>query len=174
MIIETMALDENTRVNIRYDEGTECPLEWLTEHELVITANPYWINPTFDTRNDTTYRILDYAPDPVEALEKHYARRGWETVTRLWRGSSQSDWLEYVLAVPQGELGDLEAFAVTFEQWLNGEVYDIEIERLTATCTCADNENCRRWETTDRIGGMYPEPGEDIETSIYRIFQEEV
>ena len=162
--VETFNLTETNRIVVEYDEssGFDCPLDWEPDNLYVtVIKEPYRHSSNIgrDTvpHNVPIDKIRDYAADDdelVEALTRHFARRGYNMEYRRWRGYSQGDWLDYVIATPSTDDNRALCMARSLETWLSGDIYVLALETLE-TWHNSRGDSRETWETTDVIGGVY-------------------
>ena len=162
--VETFHLTETSRIVVDYDESSwsDCPLNWEPDNLYVAIINePYHYRSNIgrDTvpHNVPIDEIRDYAADDnelVEALGRHFARRGYDMEYSQWRGYSQGDWLDYVIATPSTGDNRARSMARALETWLSGDVYCLALETLE-TWHNSHGDSRETWETTDIIGGVY-------------------
>lgn len=162
--VETFQLSETSRLVVDYDEASwsDCPLDWEPDNLYVAVINqPYRHNSTIERdtvpHNVPIDEIRDYAADDdelVEALGRHFARKGYDMLYRRWRGYSQGDWLDYVIATPSTGDNRARSMARALETWLSGEVYCLTLETLE-TWHNSRGETRETWEVSDSVCGVY-------------------
>lgn len=160
--VETFHLSETSRIVVDYDETSwsDCPLDWEPDNLYVAVINqPYRHNSTIERdtvpHNVPIDEIRDYAAgedELIEALGRHFARKSYNMLYRGWRGYSQGDWLDYVIATPDRER--TIDMADNLEAWLSGDVYRVTLEELE-TWTNAAGDTRVTWEHVDSVGGVY-------------------
>lgn len=162
--VETFQLTGTSRIVVDYDETSafDCPLDWEPDNLYVAVINePYWHHSTLE-RDTIPHSVpidemRDYAADDdelVEALRRHFSRKGCTMLYRKWRGYSQGDWLDYVIAAPSADVNRAQDMANSLETWLSGDVYCLTLETLE-TWHNSRGETRETWETTDVIGDVY-------------------
>ena len=176
-ILETIAINDNYRVAVTYDNVYECPLAWDDEiNAHTIRADRHTLNMkelgVYDAEGyalDALIDTLDYYgngdPEDMDtAILKHLKRKGY--AARIAEVGGHASWHFAVFyAKPDG--GDVNAWINgnirTFEQWRDGEVYILTLERRT-TWTNDRGETRETWETVDSCGGYYFDSYKDLET----------
>ena len=153
----TKTADYRIVVSADYDSG-ECPLEWSEGAALGYGFGWYNRQRKFgnvELREDmaefvrTVGDYLDSENAILGALERHYARQGYNVERRNWHGYSQGDYMEYVAISRDGT-----PKCSAFESWLQGDVYHVDLER-SVTWTSDDGRTKEEWETVESVGGCY-------------------
>ena len=153
----TKTADYRIVVSLDEDSG-ECPLEWSGDAALGYGFGWYNRQREFgneELREDMAEFVrmvgdyLDSENAILGALERHYARQGYDVERRNWVGYSQGDYMEYVAISGNGDLA-----CSAFESWLRGDVYNVDLER-SVTWTSDDGRTMCEWETVENVGGCY-------------------
>ena len=162
--VETFHLTETSRIVVDYDESSwsDCPLDWDPDNLYVAVIKEPYLNRSNIGRDTVPHNvpideIRDCAADDnelVEALGRHFARKGYDMDYRHWHGCSQGDWLDYVIATPSTDDNRAPDMARNLEAWLSGDVYCLTLETLE-TWHNSRGDSRETWETTDIIGGVY-------------------
>ena len=178
-ILETIAINDNYRVAVTYDDISDCPLAWDDEiNAHTIRADRDALNMkelgVYDAEGyalDTLVDTLDYYGngDPDErdtAILKHLKRKGY--AARIAEVGGRASWhLAVFYARPDG--GDVNAWKWikgnirTFEQWRDGEVYILTLERRT-TWTSDTGDTRETWEAVNSCGCYYFDGRDDLLT----------
>ena len=176
-IIETIAVNDNYRVAVTYDDISDCPLTWddeINAHTIRVDRNTLTMKElgAYDAEGDDIQGVIDAleeftdstSDEIAEAILKHLTRKGY--AARIAEVGGRNDWHFAVFyARPDG--GDVNAWINgnirTFEQWRDGEVYILTLERRT-TWTSDTGDTRETWETVDLCGGYYFDSYKDLET----------
>ena len=176
-ILETIAINDNYRVAVSYDEISDCPLAWYNEISAhTIRADRHTLNMkqlgAYDAEGDALDTLLDTLDyygngDPEDmdtAILKHLTRKGY--AARIAEVGGREGWHFAVFyAKPDG--GDVNAWINgnirTFEQWRDGEVYILTLERRT-TWTSDTGDTRETWEAVNSCGCYYFDSYKDMET----------
>ena len=176
-ILETIAINDNYRVAVSYDEISECPLAWNDEinaHTIrvdrgIMNMKELGVYDEEGYALDTLIDTLDYYGngDPEEmdtAILKHLKRKGY--AARIAEVGGREGWHFAVFyARPDG--GDVNAWINgnirTFEQWRDGEVYILTLERRT-TWTSDTGDTRETWEAVNSCGCYYFDSYKDMDT----------
>mgnify|MGYP003112881423 FL=1 len=165
--IDTELLSDKYRLALRY---WEADISWLEFHGLSV----YVVGPR-EWRHLTTGPLtaeLDRAAEhhypahdmQAQALSTHLSRQGYTFKALTSRGHSQSDWLDCVAyldhattGVEEAErLGVLEDCLDTWEAWLWGDSYLLQVEQLV-TYRAEGFPDLKEWlpvEGEDTVAGV--------------------
>ena len=175
-IIETIAINDNYRVAVTYDDIPDCPLAWYNEisaHTIRVDRHTLTMKElgAYDAEGDDIQSVIDALEEftdstideIAEAVLKHLKRKGY--AARIAEVGGRDYWHFAVFyARPDG--GDVEAFISgmvrTFEQWRDGEVYALALQRRT-TWTSDTGDTRETWETVDSCGGYYFDSYKDLD-----------
>jgi hypothetical protein len=170
--VNAITIDDRTRVVVEYDldAGDDCPLEWQGAGYVSIRnayhGSPFTVDPA-ETADTVRHIVdqLDGARGDVEgaietAIVKHYARQGYVAARLDLRGSSQSDWHDGYVYVIRENAEWLEGMGETLQQWYEGAVYVLTLQRLE-TWTNEAGETRDTWESHDSMGGVYVDAWDD-------------
>lgn len=173
-IIDTIMVDDDTRILVSYDDMPDNPLEWGVSS---IEAMPLSISSRLDDseysmNNEDMLTIVDGVDmvggdidDLVKALDKHYDRRGWSHYVAHYAGPSQGDWVDMYIATDSNEYCEAESFANDeFEKYWDGEVYTLVLERRH-TWHDDKGETLYTWDMVDNLSGVYGDSTEDIKAA---------
>ena len=173
--IETIAINDNYRVAVAYDDISDCPLTWTDEiNAHTIRVDRHTLNMkqlgAYDAEGDDIQSVIDAveeftdstSDEVVEAVLKHLKRKGY--AARIVEVGGRNAWhLAVFYARPDG--GDVNAWLKgnihTFEQWRDGEVYTLTLERRT-TWTSDRGETRETWEAVDSCGAYYFDERDDL------------
>ena len=176
-ILETIAINDNYRVAVTYDDISDCPLTWnddINAHTIRVGRNTLTMKElgAYDAEGDALDTLLDTLEyygdgDPGEvddAILKHLTRKGY--AARIAEVGGRDYWhLAVFYARPDG--GDVEAFisgmVSTFEQWRDGEVYTLALQRRT-TWTSDTGDTRETWEDVESCGAYYFDSYNDMDT----------
>ena len=176
-ILETIAINDDYRVAVTYDDISDCPLAWDDEFNAhTISVDRRLLNMkeigVHDSEGDDIQSVIDAleeftdstSDEIAEAVLKHLKRKGY--AARIAEVGGRDGWHFAVFyARPDG--GDVEAFISgmirTFEQWRDGEVYTLALQRRTLWTSDAGDTR-ETWETVEACGGYYFDSHKDLET----------
>ena len=176
-ILETIAINDDYRVAVSYDDSPDCPLAWNDEFNAhTIRVDRHTLNMkelgVYDAEGDALDTLLDtvdyygngYPEDMDIAILKHLKRKGY--AARIAEVGGRDGWhLAVFYARP--DAGDVNAWLNgnirTFEQWRDGEVYTLTLERRT-TWTNDRGETRETWEAVDSCSGYYFDSYKDLDT----------
>ena len=175
-IIETIAISNDYRVAVTYDDLSDCPLAWDEINAHTIRVDWGILNMkelgAYDAEGDALDTLLDtldyYGNGNTEEIDiailKHLKRKGY--AARIAEVGGRHDWhIAVFYARPDG--GDVEAFISgmirTFKQWCDGEVYTLTLERRT-TWTSDAGDTRETWETVEACSGYYFDSHKDMDT----------
>ena len=176
-ILETIAINDNYRVAVTYDYLSDCPLAWDDEfnaHTIRVDRNTLNMKElgAYDAEGDdldTLLDTLDYYGNGDHgevhaAILKHLKRKGY--AARIAEVGGRHDWhIAVFYARPDG--GDVEAFISgmvrTFEQWRDGEVYTLALQRRTLWTSDAGDTR-ETWEDVESCGAYYFDSYKDMDT----------
>lgn len=150
-------MNETYRLHVSYDLAPVNPLEYMEQYALITNDSDdyvtYWqhfscdgdlVTPATRTLIDW---VLDHDGNVLDELVKHFQRRGYSVLKRAYHDMVNGHITEYVLAVSHGPI---EALAKDYEQWLDGDVYVVSLERKTLwTSEYGDTEY--RWDCVDSV-----------------------
>lgn len=175
--IKTIAINDNYRVAVSYDDISDCPLTWTDEiNAHTIMADRHILNMkelgVYDAEGDALDALIDTIDyygngDPEDmdtAVLKHLKRKGY--AARIAEVGGRDGWHFAVFyARPDG--GDVNAWLKgnirTFEQWRDGEVYILTLERRT-TWTSDTGDTRETWEAVNSCGCYYFDGRDDLLT----------
>lgn len=159
-MLSAIPIEPGYRVAVSYDlDAWECPAAFYGSSAVVYDCGGVWRphGRGYCHNGDDAGAIADavayYGDDSPEsiaaALARHYARAGWDCLSRrVCPGNPYDAYTEFVAVAPgYGKAGTL---AREVGQWRNGEVYALELQALR------DGE----WATLDALCSVY---GDDLE-----------
>lgn len=167
--VETIQIDEDNRVVVRYDEDGEDPREWgwgIELFEMNYGRGDYYVWLADNPDNDGAVSAFNTFN---EAFGSHWpkVRRGMELymhisedkrdfdvkVVHVWR--DKHNYL--VLSDPEdiSTPEQLDGFMDTYNRWRNGEVYSVHHERREQWTNADETDTMDTWEEVDSIHGVY-------------------
>ena len=179
--VETFNLTETSRIVVEYDESSwsDCPLDWEPDNLYAAVINEPRLRRSNIGRDTVPHNvpideIRDYAADNdelVEALTRHFTRKGYNMEYHRWRGYFQGDWLDYVIATPDKQR--TAGMADNLETWLSGDVYMVTLEELE-TWTNAAGDTRETWEHVYSVGGVYGDVTPEYALGLFGLEGEEL
>ena len=175
--IETIAINDDYRVAVNYDYLSDCPLAWddeINAHTIRVDRNTLNMKElgVYDAEGDDIQSVIDAveeftdstSDEVAEAVLKHLKRKGY--AARILEVGGRDSW-HFAVFYMRPDGGDVNAWLNgnirTFEQWRDGEVYILTLERRT-TWTSDTGETRETWEAINSCGCYYFDSYKDMDT----------
>lgn len=191
--IETYEVSPTERIVVSYDldASSDSPRDWqenISVHRINLNTRYHAPSPGTDSHGDQLEEILEnvgaeshsggyvMSDEITAAVVKHFERAGLpfiiaeHSADRDWVGVfiwywEPEDFAENVKLSPGFDgLEYLDGCIETYRQWANGEVYNLDFQKLHTWTDDADPDNKRStWDTEDSVGGCYLDPNDEDE-----------
>lgn len=157
--VETIQIDEDNRIVVHYDEGSEDPREWGWDEKVYelnyrygFEADNHDRDPVIDVFNQVYDRTADL--DKAMRAMSLWMSLGDDTrVVRIVDVHVYRDTYNYlVIGESQDSIG---SFMDVFSRWLQGEVYIVVHEKREQWTNADETAEMDTWEWEDSIGGCY-------------------
>lgn len=191
--LETYEVSPTERVVVSYDldASSDSPRDWqegISVHRINLNTRYHAPSPGDDSHGSQLEEIFEavgreswnsgYQPSDeiTAAVTKHFERAGIPFV--IAEHNSDRDWVgTFIWYLEQKVLDenraldpDYDGIALlngcvdTYRQWANGEVYNLDFQKLHTWTNDADPDDKRStWETEESLGGNYIDPHNEAE-----------
>lgn len=159
--VETIQIDEDNRLVVYVDEGTEDPREWGWEVEMH-DIDDYRIWKGWERPGDPVAYAAHVAQYEVRSrrwteeqrdraihIFKLWAGDDREFKVHEWRGYSQSDWATVL------EIGENIGLYDAYAAWRRGDVFIVEHKKREQFTNADETRELDIWEYADSMGGCY-------------------
>lgn len=157
--VETIQIDEDNRIVVYHDEGTEDPRNWgwdVKVNEMNYRYGYEVQNDDYDPAVSMFNEIYDRKADTdkaLRAMQLWMYLEGDERVARLVDVHVYRDTYNY-LAIGESQ-DSIGSFMDVFSRWLQGEVYLLCHEQREQWTNADETREMDTWEPVDWLGGCY-------------------
>jgi hypothetical protein len=190
--IETYEVSPTERIVVSYDEdaSSECPRDWqenISVHRINQNTRYHAPSPGTDSHGDQLEEIFQnvgvesyrsgyqLSDEITAAVVKHFERAGLPFIiaehnadrdwvgTFIWYLEPKEVEANRALSPDWDPMPLLDGCIETYRQWANGEVYNLDYQKLHTWTDDADGTKRSTWETEDSLGGNYFDPNDEDE-----------
>lgn len=157
--VETIQIDEDNRIVVYYDEGTEDPREWGWG-EQVLEMNYRYGYEVENPEGEELVDVFNQVYDRTASMDKaERAMRLWMYLTGETRAVEFRDVRVYRDVYNYLVIGEtteqIDSFMGVFSTWMNGEVYLVVHEKREQWTNADETAEMDTWEWEDSLGGCY-------------------
>lgn len=157
--VETIQIDEDNRLVVYYDEGSEDPRNWGWDEKVYELNYRYGFeaaNPDRDPVIDVFNQVYDRTANLDKAMR---AMKLWMYLEGDTRVVSMVDVHVYrdtynYLAIGESQ-DSIDSFMDVFSKWLQGEVYIVEHQKREQWTNADETQEMSTWEYVDALAGCY-------------------